>query len=160
MASCARDNGKLLQQQQEACDRMLSALHDVIRQEQEVRRRLETKKQKLAELQRLQEGGAVVHSSEVDRKQKELSLLNGEIEELQLAYKYQMDPVTHIQLPPQMVMFSDNLPPPLPPKTKIATTTRASSNRGMKEVGPEQWLCVYCNTVNSDLMPLCANCSK
>ena len=157
MASGGRESARLLQQQQEACDRMLSALHDVIRQEQEVRRRLEAKKQKLAELQQQQEGGGLVHSSEVDRKQRELSLLDNEIEELELAYRYQMAPATHVQLPPEMGIVADTVPPPLPPKY---TTSNRVHSRGMQEVGPEQWLCVYCNTVNSDLMPLCANCSK
>ena len=155
MASGGSESATLLQQQEEACNRMMTALHDVIRQEQEVRRRVEVKKQKLAELQQQQDSGTV-HSSEVERKQKQLSLLNGEIEDLELAYRYQMAPAAHIQLPPEMEIVPDNVPPPLPPRYN--TSNRVSSK--LKDVGPEQWLCVYCNTVNSDLMPLCANCSK
>lgn len=153
----ATDSSGLVPQQRDACDRMINALNDVIRQEQEVRKRVEAKKTKLAELRRQRESGDVVQPSHIDQKQQILAQLNKEVEELELAYKYHTYPLPRAHPPRPLGEVSADLPPPVPPRT-----TNRAAHPVPKDIGMDQWLCMRCSTVNNNLMPFCANpaCTK
>ena len=151
-----QDNATLLQLQNEACDRMLSALLEVRRQETEVRKRVDGKKERLRRLKQSSASGQVDSFSELGQKEFQLDQLRKEIDQLIMNKRYQEN---RGQLYPKVEV--EDIPPPIPERSaRSYRTTTQHYSKPVKEVGPDQWLCLYCNTVNNEVMPLCAECSQ
>ena len=150
-----QDNTTLLQLQKEASDRMVYALLEVRRQEKEVRGRVDEKKERLHKVRQNKVIGQVDNSSELAKKQLQLDELMREVEQLILEKQYQE---TRGRLYPRVEM--EEVPPPIPERSPRSYRTTTQHSKPVKEVGPDQWLCLYCNAVNNEVMPLCAECSK